>query len=204
VGGAFKSIAYHLPLQVSLFFVSRALLPQRRSILSVAATWRERRAAGSASSWGFHNTGNDVLSEQRFPLWRLAPYGRGFEDCCPLLPPCFVKCAGECAPQLPFNEFGVITPCGNLAFRKREDKCLFRIGKVPGSFDAFPRTRSQKQRKKFGSPFPDTTNSAQFWVLPYYFPSFRTSKIENGKIYGGTFVPTFGANSPTIPFLLKK
>src|SRR6266567_1203796 len=54
-----------------------------------------------------------------------------------------------------------------------------------------------------GIPCSETTNSAQFWVLPYISFHFDCRRVEKrGRICGGTFVAHFKQKSPH-PFILK-
>src|SRR5216684_3517318 len=54
-----------------------------------------------------------------------------------------------------------------------------------------------------GIPCSETTDSAQFWVLPYISSHLDFRSVEKrGRTRGGTFVPHFEQKSPH-PFLLK-
>src|SRR5258708_19457809 len=54
-----------------------------------------------------------------------------------------------------------------------------------------------------GIPCSETTDSAQFWVLPYISFHLDCRRVEKrGRTCGGTFVPHFKQKSPH-PFLLK-
>src|SRR5260370_9037531 len=54
-----------------------------------------------------------------------------------------------------------------------------------------------------GIPCSETTDSAQFWVLPYISFHLDCRRVEKrGRTSGGTFVPHFKQKSPH-PFLLK-
>src|SRR6266446_8188291 len=54
-----------------------------------------------------------------------------------------------------------------------------------------------------GIPCSETTNSAQFWVLPYISFHLDCRRVEKrGRTCGGTFVPHL-MQKPPHPFLLK-
>jgi len=193
-----------------LFLFSReALLPPARrkknflfQLVVVAQTWRERAPRGSASSGGYTTQRNDVTQEHvRFLCDLTAPL-RGFED--GGAPGCARLRECGCDARIKNCVFTIrlcIKPCESPRFASGEVKCLFGFSEAP-VLRRFPHLA-------LGIPWVrKTTNSDQFWVLPYIFLPFRRRKKSRkeerkretgGRITWPQFVPTIGAKVATFP-----